>query len=276
MTGYATQDVSDLIGLSPSQVRHYAHRGLLRPDRGKRGEYRFTFQDVVLLRTAKGLLDARVSARRAYKVLLKLKRELETVRSLTAVRILADGDNVVVRDENVLWNAETGQGHLDFTVQALAGHVAALTERPLTAADALDELDSDDWYNLGLDLEEADPERAPEAYQRAIALDETNADAYVNLGRLYQLRGQMKQAKKLYQSALSHIPEHPLALYNMGTLFDELDELDTAIDYYRRALVVPDAHYNLARIFEVKGDELASLRHLRRYRQLIDSDPPGG
>jgi len=274
MTGYATQDVSELIGLSPSQVRHYAHKGLLRPDRGKRGEYRFTFQDVVLLRTAKGLLDARVSSRKAYKVLLKLKDELEAVRSLSAVRIFADGNSVVVRQQNAIWNAETGQGHLDFSVQTLADNVAALTGQTLIDAEALDELDSDDWYNLGLDLEEADPERAPEAYQRAIALDETNADAYVNLGRLYQLGGQMKQAKKLYQIALSYIPEHPLALYNMGTLFDELEELDMAIDYYRRALVVPDAHYNLARIFEAKGDQLASLRHMRRYRQLIESDPP--
>ena len=34
-----------------------------------------------------------------------------------------------------------------------------------------DALDSDAWYNLGLDLEEIDPERAPEAYERAIELN---------------------------------------------------------------------------------------------------------
>jgi tetratricopeptide (TPR) repeat protein len=271
MTGYATQDVCELIGLTPGQVRHYAYRGLLHPGRGKRGEYRFTFQDVVLLRTAKGLLDARVSARKAYKVLLKLKGELEAVKSLSAVRIYADGSNVVVREDNSLWNAESGQGHLDFSVKALADNVAALKERPLESVEGIDDLDSDDWYNLGLDLEEVDPARAPEAYQRAIDLDPKNADAYVNLGRLHQLRGQIKQAKKLYEAALGYVPEHPLAHYNLGTLFDELEEFDKAIEYYRRALVVPDAHFNLARIFELKGDELAAMRHLRRYRQLVDA-----
>jgi tetratricopeptide (TPR) repeat protein len=269
MSGYATRDVSDLIGLKPAQVRHYAHRGLLRPTRGRHGEYRFSFQDVVLLRTAKGLLDARVSARKAYKVLLKLKSELDSVKTLTSLRIYAEGSNVVVREENSLWNAETGQGHLDFSVQSLADNVAALAERNFNAAQALDELDSDDWYNLGLDLEEVDPERAPEAYERAISLDPSNADAHVNLGRLAQLRGNLKQAKRCYERALVEAPDHALAFYNLGTLFDELEELDTAIDYYRQAEIVPDAHFNLARIYELKGDELASLRHMRRYRALL-------
>ena len=58
MTGYATRDVSELIGFNADQVRHYVRRGLLTPERGGRGEYRFSFQDVVLLRTAKGLVDA--------------------------------------------------------------------------------------------------------------------------------------------------------------------------------------------------------------------------
>jgi hypothetical protein len=37
-----------------------------------------------------------------------------------------------------------------------------------------------------------------------------------------------------------------------------------------KAPSVPDAHYNLARICELKGDEVSALRHMREYRQLID------
>ena len=121
MTGYATRDVSELIGFNADQVRHYVRRGLLTPERGGRGEYRFSFQDVVLLRTAKGLLDAQVSSRRAYRVLLKLKSELTAVKSLSAVRIFADGNNVVVREDSSTWNAESGQGHLNFAVQRTRG-----------------------------------------------------------------------------------------------------------------------------------------------------------
>jgi tetratricopeptide (TPR) repeat protein len=272
MSGYATRDVSDLIGLKPDQVRHYVRRGLLAPGRGRRGEFRFSFQDVVLLRTAKGLLDAQVSVRRANRVLLKLKHELENVRTLSSVRIFADGNTVVVREEDSLWDAESGQGQLDFAVRDLAGDVASLAQRNLIEAEEIDGLDSDDWYNLGLDLEDVDPKRAPEAYRRAIAIDPENADAHVNLGRLHQLRGNLKRAKQHYQKALSYLPEHQLALYNLGTLFDELEELDTALTYYNQAQAIPDAHYNLARIFEIRGDELAALRHIRRYQQLVEVD----
>jgi len=271
MTGYATRDVSELIGMNADQVRHYVRRGLLTPERGGHGEYRFSFQDVVLLRTAKGLLDAQVSSRRAYRVLLKLKSELAAVKSLSAVRIFADGNNVVVREDSNVWNAESGQGHLNFAVSELEGDVASLQRRRRDDKQLTDELDSDDWYNLGLDLEEVDPERAPEAYLRAISLDPKNADAHVNLGRLYQMKGHLKQARRYYRKALECVADHQLALYNLGTLFDELEELDTAADYYRRALRIPDAHYNLARICEMRGDELAALRHLRRYQQLLDA-----
>jgi tetratricopeptide (TPR) repeat protein len=258
--------------MKPDQVRHYVRRELIDPDRDAKGDYRFDFQDVVLLRTAKGLLDANVSARKAYKILLKLQSELSHVESLASVRIFADGNNVVVREDNQLWDAESGQIQLDFSVAELADNVANLANRNLIIAKEGDDLDSDEWYNLGLDLEEVDQDRAPEAYRRAIELNPDNADAHVNLGRLMQLKGNLQLAKRHYEKALAAVANHQLAYYNLGTVFDELDEVDKAADYYRRAPSVPDAHYNLARICELKGDELAAQRHMRSYRSLLDSD----
>lgn len=272
MSGYTTREVSDIVGLKPAQVRHYVRRSLLKPLRGGQGEYRFGFRDVVLLRTAKGLLDARVSSRKAYQVLLKLQRELSGLDSLSAVRIVAEGTTVLVREDNLLWEAESGQAHFDFSVDELAGNVATLANRHLIEAREAEALDSDEWYNLGLDLEEVDPDKAPEAYARALELDPTNADAHVNLGRLLQLAGNLKLAKRHYELALRNTPNHQLAYYNMGTVFDELEEIDRAADYYRRAPAVPDAHYNLSRICELKGDELAARRHMRQYRRLLDGD----
>ena len=103
-------------------------------------------------------------------------------------------------------------------------------------------------------------------------MDPENADAHVNLGRLCQLRGDLKRAKQHYHRALETTPSHQLAHYNMGTVFDELDEIDLAVKFYRKALSVADAHYNLARIYEIRGDQLSSLRHLRQYRTLMDLD----
>jgi tetratricopeptide (TPR) repeat protein len=270
MSGYTTREVSDLIGLKPRQVRHYVRRSLIDPGRGPRGEYRFGFQDVVLLRTVKGLIDANVSVRRACRVLLKLQRQLPAAKSLAAVRIVAEGNTVVVREDTALWEAETGQVCLDFELQDVPQNIATLTDRNLIIAKEVEAYDSDEWYNLGLDLEELEPERAPEAYARAIELDPENADAHVNLGRLMQLRGNLKLAKRHYERALNVAPNHQLALYNLGTVFDELNEMDSAADYYRRAPGVPDAHYNLSRISELRGDELSARRHMRDYRRLLD------
>ena len=271
--GYTTGEVVGLIGLTHDQVRQYVKRGIVEPQRGGRREYRFSFQDVVLLRTAKGLLDDKVPARKAISALTKLKGRLPEATPLASLRIFADGKDVVVRAEKKLWDVESGQGHLDFGAPAAAqasGEVARIAERDADGFGDLEELGSHEWYNLGLDYEDTDVKRAKEAYARAIALSPTNADAHVNLGRLFQLEGDLKRAKRHYRLALDASPGHELATYNTGTVFDELDELSTAAKYYHRAPGVPDAHYNLARIFELRGDEVSSLRHLRIYRQLIE------
>ena len=271
-SGYTTKEVAELIGINSDQVRHYVRRKLIEPGRGVRGEFRFSFQDVVLLRTAKRLLDAKVTTRKAYRALVKLKEELSQVESLSSVRIYANGPNVVVRDDNHVWEVETGQVALDFAVEEAVGRVEELSDAHLLDAARGSDLTSDEWYNLGLDLEEVEPIKAPDAYKEAIRIDPKNADAHVNLGRLYQLRGDLKHAKRHYELALTARPGHQLAYYNLGTVFDELDEIEKASDYYEKALGIPDAHYNLARICELNGDEVSALRHMRQYRDLIDED----
>ena len=268
--GYRTRDAAEVVGLKPRAIRHYVTRGVLAPARGRHGEYRFSFRDLVVLRTAKGLLDSDVSSRRTLAALAKLKEKVAALdgKELTAMRIFAEGDTVVVRADDGVWDAETGQGRFAFANPA-AGQVRELGDGDRVGPDATVRFDSDDWYNLGLDLEEAEPARAPAAYRRAIALDPDNADAHVNLGRLFQVRGDLKRAKRHYQRALRAAPAHQLAFYNLGTVFDELDELDTALDYYHQAPNVPDAHYNQARIFEMRGDQLAFARHMREYKVLI-------
>lgn len=291
-SGHTTQEVADLLGFSVGQVRQFVRRGLVEPARGERGTYRFSFRDVVLLRMAKRLVDDNVPARRALATLAKLKDAARGGRPLASMRLVSQGDQVVLRDAAALWNVDTGQGHLDFdapsrtsrgTAQGRAAgarrehanveQVANLTERRyLPPGRNPSDLGADEWYDWGVQLEELDPPRAPGAYARAIALDAEHADAHVNLGRLFQLKGDLRRAKQHYQRALAAAPGHELANYNMGTVFDELEETDSAASYYRHAANVPDAHYNLARIFELRGDEVSSLRHLRKYRQLLDGE----
>ena len=181
-SGYSTKDVAALLGLSAGQVRSYVRSGFLAPQQGPRGEYYFSFQDLVLLRTAKGLLAARVPRRRVRLALQNLREQLPDDRPLTGVRISAQGHHVVVRDGRTVWNPESGQAVFDFELSELAREASTLPLRtPETKPD--DPEGAEDWYERGSELEEVEPEEAMAAYRQALEIDPGLVDAHVNLGR---------------------------------------------------------------------------------------------
>src|SRR5687767_4382257 len=98
MKSYTTADAAALLGLPAHRVRTFARSGILQPERGPANEYRFSFQDLVLLRTAAGLHAARIPVRRITKALERLRRELPLGRSLSELRIVAEHDRIVVHD----------------------------------------------------------------------------------------------------------------------------------------------------------------------------------
>ncbi|MGA7615699.1 MAG: helix-turn-helix domain-containing protein, partial [Thermoanaerobaculia bacterium] len=64
MKGYTSREVAEMLGVTPAEVRAFARSGLVTVERGSRGEYRFDFHDLVMLRTARELRAANVPARR--------------------------------------------------------------------------------------------------------------------------------------------------------------------------------------------------------------------
>ena len=280
MKGYATADVARLLGLSIPQVRSFARGGFLEPDRGPRGELRFSFPDLVLLRAAKGLAAAHVPARRIRHALRTLRRQLPAGRPLSAVRITADGGRVVVRDGATSWNPESGQIQLDFAVADLASRAAPLARQAARAARAAAEpLTADEWYDLGFDLEAVDLEEARDAYRRALELDPDHADAHVNLGRLLQEGGEAHEAVAHYLLALERRARHATAWFDLGVALEDLRRRADAIRAYEQAIAVDaklaDAHFNLARLYEAAGKRAAALRSLGRYRLLTGRETGG-
>src|SRR5438128_11140685 len=98
MKGYTSRDVAKLLGLTVAQVRGFARDGFLTPGRGPRGALQFSFQDLVILRTAKGLVAARIPTRRIRQALRRLRTELPRGRSLAELRIAAEGDRIDVNE----------------------------------------------------------------------------------------------------------------------------------------------------------------------------------
>jgi tetratricopeptide (TPR) repeat protein len=271
---YTLREVAAMLGISPTTIRAYAGRGFLEPERGTRGELRFGFQDLVILRTAGELTAARIPQRKVRRVLRDLREQLPPGRSLTAVRISAEGDRVLVRDGDTVWNPESRQVLFDFAVSELADRAAPFALRAAAEARGREhELTAQEWYELACDLEITSPKEAELAYKTALRLDPRQADAHVNLGRLLHEYGTPAAAEKHYRRALELDPGHEIASFNLGVALEDLGRLTDAAAAYRAAIAIEpdnaDAHYNLAGVLERRGDKPGALRHLKAYRKLM-------
>lgn len=276
-----TADAARLTSLTMRQIQLLARRAIVKPRRGARNRYEYSFQDIVVLRRIKEMLDQGMPLSKIVKGISALQA-LSPRQPLSAVNVQSLGSEVVVRDRQTIWNPETGQTLLNFDGER-RDEQENIREFPVREAELrslLRELDqnlskenltSQDWFNIGMELESVkEPKRADRAYREAIRLDDANINAYLNLGRLLQLDEKLPEAKRLYEKALQLSPSSELASYNLGTIFDTLEEFDLAMEHYRNAPNMSQSHHNLARIFELLGDEVSAQRHFERSKELED------
>lgn len=271
MTGsnpFTLKSVQESLGLSRTTINGFIAAGFVTPERGQRGERRFSFQDLMLLRTAYGLQQANIPPRKILKALTKLRAELPSEIPLTGLRITAVGDKVVVRDRSGQWGADSGQLLMDFEVEEVAGTVSFL---PHPVA-----LHVVDWFRKGEVLESTDRPGAEEAYRRAVELQPLRSAPYLNLGALLCEDGRCDEAVQLYETATRLIPEDSLLHFNHAIALEDLQSFQLALDAYGKATELDakfaDAHYNSAVLMEKLGDARGALRHFNAYRRLQKSN----
>lgn len=270
MREYSTSEASDLTGLPAHRIRAWAHRGLLQPRRTKQGHFRFSFADLVVMRTGRELAAAGLAPGRVTRLLSQLGERLPEGQSLSKIRVIVQDDRVLIRDKLHQWEPDSGQVALDFNVGQLAAQVAPLIlahqpgHRPRSAQD---------WYEWGIDQELADAEAAAEnAYREAIKADPRHANAKINLGRLLHKRGSVAVAEALYRDAVKADPKSTLAAFNLGVALEDQSRWEEAVVAYRQALdidtTLADAHFNLARLLERLGQTQEAIRHLSAFKRL--------
>lgn len=145
------------------------------------------------------------------------------------------------------------------------GSVVALRRRvPLAEVEAL--------FDRACALEDDEPARARELYERVVELEPRHAEARVNLGRLQHEAGELDAAEAQYRRALELKPD-PTAFFNLGILLEDRGRFPESIRAYESALALDaglaDAHFNLANLLERLGDPRGALRHLHAYRKLL-------
>lgn len=276
MQAYSMRDVQALLGISRSVITALMTAGVISPRRGDRREYRFSFQDVVLLRTAQSLREAGVPTRHVTRSLRRLQG-LEEGRPPTGLRVTAVGGDVAVQDRRGRWHVDSGQFVLDLDDAAShppGAEVVQMRRRvpPAGPARAPEEIGPADWFDRGVALEQTAPGDAEAAYRQAVAQAPDYLDAWLNLGCLLCDQGRLAEAAAEYRSALSYLPYQPLIHFNLGVALEDAGAKREALKSYHACIELApdfaDAHYNAARLHEALGDPHRAIRHYNQYRKL--------
>src|SRR5690606_19393070 len=175
MAEYSLREVVQLAGLSRHIVRRLAQEGVVAPARGRNREYRFSFQDLIVLRTARGLYAANIAPRRVLRALKRLRSLLPESVPMCGLRVSALGSDVVVHESAYLWEADSGQLLLDFDLRTDSGAPLLIERHRAQPSDATTHFES------ACRLEDDEPERACLHYRQAIASDPAHLRAYLNL-----------------------------------------------------------------------------------------------
>jgi tetratricopeptide (TPR) repeat protein len=227
---YGVREVQRLLRLPRSTIRMLVDAGFVSPARGPRNAWRFSFQDLIVLRTAQALADAHVPARRIARSMKALRRQLPQSMPLSGLSIAAEADRVVVREGTRRWQAETGQYLLGFEPSAADGALRVL-EAPAPDVEA--------YVQRGCALHEhGELPEAERLYREGLEKCGEDPVLLYNLGVLLEDMERRTDALAAYERSLSADPSFA------------------------------DCHYNVALLYEALGKPREAIRHMAQYRRL--------
>jgi tetratricopeptide (TPR) repeat protein len=272
MHQYGVGEVERLLRLSRSTIRALVGAGFVSPARGPRNAWLFSFQDLIVLRTARALATAKVPAKRITSSMKELRRHLPGAMPLCGLSICAVGNRVVVKEGGRRWQADSGQYLLGFEGDPGNGSLSVI-ERGERQAPA----SAEDWFERGMALESEDAEAAREAYERAVVANPALLSAHINLGALLHEAGRLAQAERAYRDAIEACGSDPGLMYNFGVLLADMDRKSEAMEAYEAALrgdpALADCHFNLALLCQELDKPREAIRHMAQYRRLIGAEP---
>jgi tetratricopeptide (TPR) repeat protein len=228
---FRVREVQKLLRLPRSTIRGLVDAGFVSPARGPRNAWLFSFQDLIVLRTAQALAAANVPAKRINSALKELRRRLPASMPLSGLSISAEANRVVVKEGAGRWQAESGQYLLAFEGDPTAG-VLRIVERKVEALD--------DYIDRGYELHEARRLAEAEAvYREARKVHGDDPLLLYNLGVLLEELERKAEAAECYEAAL------------------------------RGDARMADCHYNLALVYEALERPRDAIRHMAQYRKLV-------
>src|SRR5260370_14807670 len=222
MHAYNTKDLERLFGLPASAVRSLTRAGHITPI--KRGrQLHYSFQDLLMLRTASALRSANISANRINRTLQTLRSTLPAGGALNQRSLTALGNQIAIREGKMIWESDSGQYVLALDIGEEKGGLHVI---PRPSPPSQPDSSADQHYTRAFALEDTDPDGARAAYDACLKADPQHLEARINLARLLHIAGRLEEPEQVYRSADQ---SEPLLVFNLAVLLEELDPEHAAI-----------------------------------------------
>ena len=259
---FSTRAAARILAVSPDRIRYWVKRRLVKPT-GKRGNrYRFAFNDLLIMRMAKELLPSRRHLEPFRRCFDGIRRHFDTQRPVTSLKLQNEDGRILVRDREVVFEADSGQLLLPFGFERPAGKVED-SFGPARVRERFDEAKR---------LAESDPLRALMLYSDLIGREPRNFDLHLKMSALLEREGDLVGAIRHAQAAALLVPANAEVHLKLGLLYRKREDFELALQSFVRATecdpLAVEAHRNLAELYDRLGRKRDALRHLSTLHRL--------
>ena len=274
IAAFTSQDIYEASGLSAYQVAQLRKKGLIKPTKQGNTKFLYRFSDVVVARDIGRLVSEGSTFAKLVAAYCKVMTASgDQFRHASAIKLIRNdgsiGGDVLMMSGKDLIVPESGERAFDFDeirqpLRSRRVHSLESLRRANRVAAASES--AEDWYEYALDCEDDENiGEAKRAYEVCVSHDETNADAWVNLGRLHFLTGLQLDSRYCYERALRIDKNHQIGNYNLGILFEMFEASEHAIKHLEKAASIPESFQCLARIH----DRLGHTKQAKSYQKMF-------
>jgi excisionase family DNA binding protein len=294
---YTIAEAASIVGVDRAQIERWLRSGVLTASERRGRQRLLSFADLVAAKTARELSLHGATERALRQNLAALRAKLPALdRPLQRMRVVSDGEQLVVVEGEVAFEALSGQVVMDFVVGALSTRAAEVLALPTSAPPLstpppapsapvppalpmLARFGGESAWAVFMRASEADSaglwDEARAGYEAALAMDPQLAVAHTNIGILEACAGHKGAARERYELALALDPDQPEARSNLACLLAAMGEpaaTDRAIAEWTRVTATQpdfaDAHYNLGVALAGRDMPFSAAAALERYLAL--------
>jgi tetratricopeptide (TPR) repeat protein len=253
---FSTRAAARILAVSPDRIRYWVRRKLVTPAAQGGRRYRFAFNDLLMLRLAKELLANRRHLepfRRGFEHVLTY---CDARRPVTSLNLRNDDGRIIIRDRDMVFEAESGQLLLFADSDRPAGKVE----------DGFGPARVKERFEEARRLAEDDPARALMMYSDLIGREPQNFELHMKMADVLERENEMAGAIRHLLGAALLVPGNAEVHLRLGLAYRKRDEFNLAVQSFARAIecdpLTAEAHRNLAELYDQLGRKREALRHL--------------